>query len=162
MSSTFSEYKELLPIATFILGYVLNGVIEAVKKRSNLNKIRKILDHEVSRNVEILAIGVSKIPKDLSEELYLFNFAKVVARISEAMTSTVFDAYIAELSKLNSNEIEGYLSFYSTIGQLKLHSNELIKFLQIEGRNEKQSEQMIARVQAVSVVAKSLLNRTNV
>ncbi|MEZ9952651.1 hypothetical protein AB4395_09220 [Vibrio splendidus] len=162
MSSTFSEYKELLPIATFILGYVLNGVIEAVKKRSNLNKIRKILDHEVSRNVEILAFGVSKIPKDLSEELYLFNFAKVVARISEAMTSTVFDAYIAELSKLNSNEIEGYLSFYSTIGQLKLHSNELIKFLQIEGRNEKQSEQMIARVQAVSVVAKSLLNRTNV
>ncbi|MDN2666134.1 hypothetical protein OW495_05355 [Vibrio sp. 14N.309.X.WAT.E.F5] len=162
MSSTFSEYKELLPIATFILGYVLNGVIEAVKKRSNLNKIRKILDHEVSRNVEILAIGVSKIPKDLSEELYLFNFAKVVARISEAMTSTVFDAYIAELSKLNSNEIEGYLSFYSTIGQLKLHSNELIKFLQIEGRNEKQSEQMIARVQAVSVVAKALLNKTNV
>ncbi|HHG3492825.1 TPA: hypothetical protein ACPVZI_004448 [Vibrio parahaemolyticus] len=162
MSSTFSEYKDLLPVATFILGYVLNAIIEVVKKRSSLNNVRKMLDHEVARNVEMLAISVSKIPKDLSEELYFFNFAKVAARSSEAMTNTVFDAYISEIAKLSSDEVESYLSFYSTIDVLKLHSNELIKFLQIEGRNEKQSEQMLARVQAVVVVAKSLLKKTNV
>ncbi|OBU41845.1 hypothetical protein AYY26_20795 [Photobacterium phosphoreum] len=75
------------------------------------------------------------------------------------MTSSVFDAYISELSKLKEHEVENYLYFYSIISMLKLHSNELIKYLQIDGRNDKQSEQMLARIQAVAVVAKSLLKK---
>ncbi len=152
-------YKDLLPVVTFILGYFLNWIIGTVQKRSSLNKIRKILNHEVNWNIEILVINISKIPKDLSEAEYLFKFAKVAAHSSEAMTSSVFDAYISELSKLKEHEVENYLYFYSIISMLKLHSNELIKYLQIDGRNDKQSEQMLARIQTVAVVAKSLLKK---
>ncbi|MDS1873331.1 hypothetical protein [Vibrio vulnificus] len=165
MSDQFSEYTGLLsvaiPAATFVLGYVVNGLIDAFKNHRSLNNVRKILDYEVNRNIEMLARGLAQISREQSEELYLFNFAKIAARISELMTSTVFDAYISELSKLNEDEIDSYLSVYSSISMLKLHSTELIQYLQIEDRSEKQSQQMLARVQSVTVVAKTLIKKGN-
>lgn len=165
MSDQFSEYAGLLsvaiPAATFVLGYVVNGFIDAIKKRRSLNNVRKILDYEVNRNIEILSQGVGQISKEQSEELYQITFSKIAARMSGLMTSTVFDAYISELSKLNADEIDDYLSVYSSISLLKLHSTELIQYLQIEGRSEKQSQQMLARVQSVAVVAKTLMKRVN-
>ncbi|OBU41846.1 hypothetical protein AYY26_20800 [Photobacterium phosphoreum] len=80
MNSALTVYKDLLPVVTFILGYFLNWIIGTVQKRSSLNKIRKILNHEVNWNIEILVINISKIPKDLSEAEYLFKFAKVAAQ----------------------------------------------------------------------------------
>ena len=72
MSDQFSEYAGLLsvaiPAATFVLGYVVNGLIDAIKKRRSLNNVRKILDYEVNRNIEMLAQGVAQISKEQSEE----------------------------------------------------------------------------------------------
>ncbi len=159
MSSIWTEYKEVFPVVTFALGYVLNEIIGAVKSRGNLRKIKKVLDYEVNRNLEMLAMTLEKLPQEEAEEIHLFNMAKVIARTSESMMLNVFDTHISDLSKMKDNEIDHYFSFYSAVSTLKLHSNELIKYVQIEKRSEAQSKQMLARVVAVTTLAKSMLKR---
>lgn len=77
MSSILAEYKDILPLVTFALGYILNEVIGAVKSRENLRKIKKVLDYEVNRNLEILAMTLDKIPQEETEEIQLFNNGNV-------------------------------------------------------------------------------------
>lgn len=161
MSSIWTEYKDVLPVVTFALGYVLNEVIGVVKSRGNLRKIRKVLDYEMNRNLEMLAMTLEKMPQEEAEEVHLFNMAKVIARTSESMTLNVFDTHISDLSKMKDNEMDHYFSFYSAVSTLKLHSNELIKYVQIEKRSEAQSKQMQARVLAVTTLAKTMLKRRN-
>ncbi|NOI53201.1 hypothetical protein F0248_08905 [Vibrio crassostreae] len=160
MSSIWTEYKDIFPVITFALGYVLNEVIGAVKSRVNLRKIRKVLDYEVNRNLEMLAMTLEKMSQqEEAEEIHLFNMAKIIARTSESMTLNVFDTHISDLSKMRNNEMDHYFSFYSAVSTLKLHSNELIKYVQIEKRSEAQSKQMLARVVAVTTLAKTMLKR---
>lgn len=159
MSSILADYKDALPVVTFVLGYILNEAIGAVKTRNNLRKVKNVLDYEVNRNLDILALSIEAIPKDPAEEVHLFNMAKVIARISESMTSNVFDAYISELSKMKEHEMDNYFAFYSAVSMLKLHSNELIKHVQMEKRSEVQSKQMLARVAAVTTLANSMVKR---
>lgn len=161
MSSIWTEYKDVFPVVTFGLGYVLNELIGAVKSRGNLRKIKKVLDYEVNRNLEILAMTLEKFPQEEVEEIRLFNMAKAIARPSESMTLNVFDTHISDLSKMKDHEMDNYFSFYSAVSTLKLHSNELIKYVQIEKRNEAQSKQMLARVAAVTTLAKTMLKRRN-
>ncbi|EOB1203930.1 hypothetical protein ACIQLR_000013 [Photobacterium damselae] len=135
-----AEYKDILPLVTFALGYILNEVIGAVKSRENLRKIKKVLDYEVNRNLEILAMTLDKIPQEETEEIQLFNMAMLIARYSESMTLNVIDAHISDLSKMKDHEMDNYLSFYSAVSTLKLRSNELIKYVQVDKRSEAQSK----------------------
>lgn len=100
MNSIWTEYKDILPVAMFILGYVFNEIIGTVKSRGNLQKIKRILDYEIDRNLDMLALILEKTPDEPEEVIRLFNMAKAMARISEVMTSNVFDAYASELSKM--------------------------------------------------------------
>ncbi|HHF3189551.1 TPA: hypothetical protein ACPJ16_004073 [Vibrio alginolyticus] len=159
MSSIWTEYKDVLPVVTFALGYILNEVIGVVKSRGNLRKIKKVLDYEVNRNLEMLAMALEKMPQEETEEARLFNMAKVISRVSESMTLNVFDTHISDLSKMKDHEMDNYFSFYAAVSTLKLHSNELIKYVQIEKRSEAQSKQMLARVVAVTTLAKTMLKR---
>ncbi|EMN7216829.1 hypothetical protein WB841_004635 [Vibrio vulnificus] len=159
MSSIWTEYKDVLPVVTFALGYILNEVIGVVKSRGNLRKIKKVLDYEVNRNLEMLAMALEKMPQEETEEVRLFNMAKVISRVSESMTLNVFDTHISDLSKMKDHEMDNYFSFYAAVNTLKLHSNELIKYVQIEKRSEAQSKQMLARVVAVTTLAKTMLKR---
>ncbi|HIF9405657.1 TPA: hypothetical protein ACX6RQ_001559 [Photobacterium damselae] len=162
MSSILAEYKDILPLVTFALGYILNEVIGAVKSRENLRKIKKVLDYEVNRNLEILAMTLDKIPQEETEEIQLFNMAMLIARYSESMTLNVIDAHISDLSKMKDHEMDNYLSFYSAVSTLKLRSNELIKYVQVDKRSEAQSKQMLARVVAVTTLAKAMLKQKSV
>ncbi len=157
-----TEYKDILPLVTFALGYILNEVIGAVKSRENLRKIKKVLDYEVNRNLEILAMTLDKIPQEETEEIQLFNMAMLIARYSESMTLNVIDAHISDLSKMKDHEMDNYLSFYSAVSTLKLRSNELIKYVQVDKRSEAQSKQMLARVVAVTTLAKAMLKQKSV
>ncbi|HIF9418190.1 hypothetical protein REH76_11390 [Photobacterium damselae] len=157
-----AEYKDILPLVTFALGYILNEVIGAVKSRENLRKIKKVLDYEVNRNLEILAMTLDKIPQEETEEIQLFNMAMLIARYSESMTLNVIDAHISDLSKMKDHEMDNYLSFYSAVSTLKLRSNELIKYVQVDKRSEAQSKQMLARVVAVTTLAKAMLKQKSV
>ncbi|HIF9189020.1 TPA: hypothetical protein ACX6PH_001995 [Photobacterium damselae] len=157
-----AEYKDILPLVTFALGYILNEVIGAVKSRENLRKIKKVLDYEVNRNLEILAMTLDKIPQEETEEIQLFNMAMLIARYSESMSLNVIDAHISDLSKMKDHEMDNYLSFYSAVSTLKLRSNELIKYVQVDKRSEAQSKQMLARVVAVTTLAKAMLKQKSV
>ncbi|WP_324040709.1 hypothetical protein [Aeromonas caviae] len=159
MNHILTEYKDVLPLATFVFGYILNEVIGVVKTRSSLKKIKKILNYEINRNLDMLASILEKIPDESQEEIRLFNMAKAIATISEAMTSNAFYAHLSELSKMKEDEIDHYYSFYSTIDSLKLHSQELMKYVQIENRSESESKKMLARIAAIMMLVEPMLKR---
>ncbi|HDO1382822.1 hypothetical protein [Aeromonas veronii] len=157
MVRILTEYKDFLPVATFILGYVFNELIGVVKNRSNLQKIKKLLDYEINRNLDMLVLSLEKTDDESRDEIRQFNISKTIARISEAMTSNVFDNHISELSKMKEYEIDNYFSFYSSLAILKLHSQELIKLVQIKERQEAESQQMLARGAAITMLASAML-----
>lgn len=88
--------------------------------------------------------------------------AMLIARYSESMTLNFIDAHISDLSKMKDHDMDNYLSFYSAVSTLKLRSNELIKYVQVDKRSEAQSKQMLARVVAVTTLAKAMLKQKSV
>ena len=159
MDTILSEYKDVFPVATFILGYFFNEIIGLVKARRSLKQLRFVLDYEVNRNIELLASSRLNLPEENDEQISDFNSAKLNARIADSLSTSVFDAHISELSKMKEHEVGTYLSLYSTINSLKSHSKDLIEYLHIESRSEVPTRRMWGCVQAVNTLAEVLVKR---
>lgn len=161
MGKFLTEYKDIVPVVTFVMGYIVNAIIHELGSKRYIKKVKKVLLHEVTRNLDMLALGIERVGSNTSDAEYQFNKAKVVARMSESMTSNIYDVHIADISKMKDLDIDSFLSFYATLKTLQLHSSELIKYVNIDNRTEPQSNQMLARVLAVNKVADSMLKVSN-
>ncbi len=105
----------------------------------------------------MLELAIQKTAISDSDSETLFNRAKVISRVSESMASNVYNVHLADISKMKDRDIDYFFTFHSTLATLKRYSSDLIDHVNIDGRTDSQSKQMIARVMAVTNIADTML-----
>lgn len=157
MTDFLNTYKEIFPLATFVLGYIVNAIINTLGSKRHTEKVKKVLLHEVNHNLAMLELATKKTAVSDSDGETLFNRAKAISRVSESMTSNVYNAHLSDISKMKDLDIDTFFTFYSMLATLQRHSSDLIDYINIEERTDSQSKQMIARVMAVTNIADAML-----
>ena len=137
MLEYLNEYKELIPIISFLLGYILNSIIGILTTKHEANSVKKVLLYEVNRNVYLLNVALEHdfTSQTVGEEI--INKAKVIARLAEDMSNHLFNTHSLHFPKMNKTDVEQFLDFYSTLDSLKRYCKEFILLINIRDRNKK-------------------------
>lgn len=140
-----------------MLGYIVNAIINTLGSKRHTEKVKKMLLHEINHNLAMLDLATKKTDVSDSDGETLFNRAKAISRVSESMTSNVYNSHLSEISKMKDLDIDTFFTFYSMLATLQRYSSDLIDYINIEERTDSQSKQMIARVMAVTNIADAIL-----
>ena len=107
MMSNFELLKSIIiPIATFILGFIVNRIFTWHDKRKQISNIRSILIKEMVENYKEL---IRFVPKKESEEAGIGSLQSAVDNIS----SSVYDNYLGRICELDKEEVEYIYEAYN-------------------------------------------------
>ncbi len=111
-STNSSLFSTLLPIVTFVLGYLLSQVDrfrDTVRKRRNT---KRILFHELKDNYRLLNSVMPDYPEGLPD-----HAEELVASVGEQISLSVYSAYLGQLDMLPTEELDAIHQAYVALRQ---------------------------------------------
>lgn len=113
----------IIPIATFIAGYLLSVFEKFRERRRNVRNMKTILFKELSDNYKKLNPFV---PSDMNFEPKLVQLPALHGAV---ISTTVYDAYLSHLAELESADLQNIFDAY---WYLQIYKNACKQFLEMK------------------------------